>query len=150
MILDEISKLPNYENLVSGIDKVYNFCKLHGDKTENGIYSIDGDNVYITVQEYETQEADTILWECHNKYVDIHIVSSGYEYIEWTTRENLTNTNQDFDHDSITSCCECRSTKIKLYPGQFVIFLPSDAHKPKCSSGNPSHVKKFVAKVKLI
>ena len=44
-----------------------------------GKHPVDGDNVFATISEYETQEPAERKWESHKKRIDIQIILSGKE-----------------------------------------------------------------------
>ncbi|HTE10761.1 MAG TPA: YhcH/YjgK/YiaL family protein [Chitinophagaceae bacterium] len=111
-----------------------------------GKFSIDGDNVMVTVTEGTPRLMDTTKWESHLLYSDIHYVISGKEKIGITAISSVTvagayNPVRDLIY---------YTGKGKYYlaePGTFYVFFPQDAHRPNLQAENYTD-KKIVIKVK--
>ncbi|GGD51911.1 hypothetical protein GCM10010911_06860 [Paenibacillus nasutitermitis] len=41
-------------------------------------------------------------------------------------------------------------TFLHLQPGQFVVFLPHDVHRPGCATGEPGPVRKAIVKIDTV
>lgn len=150
MILDSIVNLRQYESLFPGICAAADFLENLSDQIPVGKHQIIGDRVYAMVQRYETKPKESLLWECHNKYLDIQYIHSGSESILWSERNNV-NEWESYNEakDSMTSHDPHHSTALHLSAGQFAIFLPNDAHKPKCAIDFTMPVMKVVIKIAL-
>lgn len=149
MILDNLQNLHKYDAMCNGIAVADAFLKTLPPDIACGKYPIDGDNVYAVVQRYETMNASDVLWECHDKYWDIQYVVSGHETIAWEERGMIENW-KEYDEANDCRVAETKSigVPLTLSNGQFAIFAPQDAHKPRCVSEIPSHVVKVVVKVR--
>jgi YhcH/YjgK/YiaL family protein len=118
---------------------------------ETGPYEIDGNNAFAMVAEYTTRTAADCEWESHLKYADIQIMIAGVENFGYTplaNRKPVAAYHSDNDVIFYTIPA-AESSYITLYPGQFIIFLPSDIHQPEVLSGEPLPVRKVVIKVKV-
>lgn len=115
----------------------------------DGAYPIMGDDVIANVQSYTTEPAEKRKFEAHEKYFDIQYVADGCEYFGVCHREGL-------------KVCEAKPEKdlyfleepeaagmILLREGDMIVVEPEEAHKPRCSVGEPVKVKKVVVKVKI-
>ena len=114
----------------------------------DGKYEINDENVYASVQTYETKE--DAKYESHRKYIDIQAVIQGSEKIGVTDLSNCKScvaydSNRDLEFYDIN----CTEEFVELKEGQFVIFYPHDAHKPSINLAKKSNVKKVVVKVAL-
>lgn len=114
-----------------------------------GKYTLDGADVYASVQEYVTKP-DSEKMEGHRDYIDIQYIISGREYMECAelgSCETMTPYNPDKDVEFFT--CHGEKAKMEFGEGSFAIFFPRDIHKPGILLGTEGPVKKVVVKVKL-
>ncbi|MGF7047710.1 YhcH/YjgK/YiaL family protein [Paenibacillus sp. DS2015] len=116
-----------------------------------GRYDWDGDQMFILIQEMETEPKVDKKLESHLKYVDIHYLIDGDEEVigyarqserhvichnEWVTKDYALYEDVEEEMDLI------------IKPGMFAIFLPSDLHRPGVyRSSKPAMIKKAVVKV---
>ena len=118
---------------------------------EPGKHDIDGDNAFVIINEYMTKAAAECDPESHRKYADIQIMLSGAEkfgYMPLTDQEPAIPFAMDNDVAFYSQQTEALNY-ITLYPGQFIIFFPSDIHQPEVFLHQPSPVKKAVIKVRV-
>ena len=151
MILDNVHNLRRYAALHPGIDAAAAFLKTITADTPCGKYVIDGDAVYAVVQRYKTRPEAELAWEYHEHYWDIQFIFSGNETILWSERGNVPGWSQyNIQNDSAVSRGDYASVPVCMTPGQFAIFAPQDAHKPKCCTHSTSDVLKVVVKLRCI
>lgn len=149
MILDNIHNLRRYGALHPGLNAAAGFLEAFSPDAPSGKYPIDADRVYAVVQRYQTGDEEELAWECHERYWDIQCVFSGEETILWSERGNVPGWSQyDPGKDCALSRGVCASVPISMTPGQFAIFAPRDAHKPKCRARRPGDVLKVVIKLR--
>lgn len=116
----------------------------------DGRLAIDGDNVYVMIQSYDSIPAtDPQKMEAHKKYIDVQYVAKGEEVIGWALTDSLTETvaydaAKDFWLGTVPAAA---CTPVLVTKGQAAILYPTDAHAPRLAVGKPSFVKKFVVKV---
>lgn len=106
------------------------------------------ENIYATTEEYTTKEQG--FFEAHKNYIDIQILLSGEEIIEYTNIEGL-KVKQEYDPSrDIAFYYDDKNPIIplKLQPGYFTLLYPHDAHKPQLKSSTAQKVKKVVVKIK--
>lgn len=146
MIFDKISNIDNY-NLPKSV-KI--FVKTLNDNIENGKYKIDDDN-YANVDIYTTKEHDECFLEAHKKYIDIQILLSGKEQLDYTDISGL-KLKDDYDEKRDVMFFYVPDSPIntvQLKKGYFVILGTSEAHRPQMNYDNNScEVKKVVVKIK--
>ncbi len=154
MILDQAKNLNLYKNLGVGDRYAKAIAWLQTNDLASlavGTYEIDGRDVYAMVQEYETVPWEQQAFETHDDYSDIQYVVKGKEVLGYARRDDLVVKDAYNDKKDITfyentdQCVRCDCTD-----GDFLIFFPTDGHKPKTASGEPSPVKKIVVKVKEV
>ena len=150
MILDSLKHLRQYESLFHGVEAAAVFLENLTEQTPTGKHSIVDEKVYAMVQRYETKPEDALLWECHDRYLDIQYICSGKEKILWAELHTVPEWNSyNESNDSTVSHGQCLAVPINLEAGQLAIFAPQDAHKPKCAIDVPASVMKVVVKIAL-
>ena len=147
MILDILTNAAKYAGLKNGLSEGFGFLdqpNLAGLK--DGTYEISGDRVYAIVAHENGRTVDDGQLEGHRKYLDIQYVISGDESMGWAPREGLM-TAVDYDAErDLEFFGGPPASLVRVPPGHFVIFLPSDAHLPLIGTG-PIH--KVVIKVAI-
>lgn len=107
------------------------------------------DGIKMNVMEFQTAAAETKQAELHRKFIDIQVLISGEEAIEYSVIEpNLalyTEYNEQDDYQ-LTPEVEHKNTVV-LRPKMFAIFLPNEPHKPGISVSGDKTLKKLVVKV---
>lgn len=119
-----------------------------------GRVDIDGDEVFASVQEYETSPAAERRYEAHRRYYDIQFMVEGTEAIWYAPLEAL-EPDGPFDEKGdgglFVAAPGAPESEIILEPHGLAVVAPEDAHKPRCipSAGGdvPQHVRKIVVKV---
>ena len=108
------------------------------------------EDVYVTVSEYATKNAEGADYEAHKKYIDLQYIGSGEELIGWSRNKEVLKV--------ITSYVEEKDIEFYEYsggdllaatPDRYFIFFPKDVHKPCIKTkDNNNNVKKVVVKIK--
>ena len=149
MITDTIQNAENYYKLGENFQKGFEFLKNTDLKNlENGKYQIDGENVFVSVQDYTTKPESEGKFEAHKKYADIQFIIKGEEKIGYTNIQNCTPSTFYDDTNDIVFL-EGSGDFITARENTFLIFLPQDAHMPCILTDSPVYVKKAVVKVKI-
>lgn len=107
------------------------------------------EDIKMNVMEFTTAAAETKQAELHRKFIDIQVLISGEEAIEYSVTEpNLalyTDYNEQDDYQ-LTPEVENKNVVV-LRPKMFAIFLPNEPHKPGVSVSGDKLLKKLVVKV---
>ena len=113
-----------------------------------GKHAIIGEDMYATVQEYDTVAREAARFESHREHVDLQYTISGTEGIDWCPRGEL-EPDGPFAND-VQFWLPPATPLVTLIqsPGRFSVFYPSDAHRPKVDVGG-GRVRKLVIKVHL-
>ena len=150
MIYDKLENIGLYFDPDSDFVKAVEFAKQFSG--ENGKYPLDGDRVYASVHEYITGQESEKVFEAHRKYIDVQIMITGSEMhgVMPLDDSNLSVT-EDYDstRDVIFFDTISDYTKVILSSGEFVVYYPSDCHKPGCSIDHDTQVRKIVVKIAL-
>jgi YhcH/YjgK/YiaL family protein len=87
MIFDNISKFKKYSFL---FPEIYEYIqKANYNKLSIGKHIISKD-AFVLVDEYQSSKSDKNIFENHHKYIDIQLVTSGIEKINYTDTGSLT------------------------------------------------------------
>lgn len=147
MITDTLNRLDIYIPLHPGFSKMAQFLQKTNVATlDVGHYEIDGDNVFVNVNCYETKQDEKI--EFHKAYIDVQIVLFGQEQIGWSPTSLISNITP-YDELKDIAFGVAETDKLTARNDRFFIFFPEDAHQPGLAINGPSHVKKAVFKIKL-
>ena len=145
MILDTLENAAKYAELKKGLSEGFGFLDRPGlADLEDGKYEIIGDRIFAIVQRGSGRALADGELEGHRKFIDIQYVISGDESMGWAPREGLVN-SVDYDAERDLEFFKGEPESIvRVPPGSFTIFLPTDAHLPLIGEG-PIH--KVVVKV---
>ena len=145
MIFDKLEKLRQYY-VVS--DKVLNFLFNLDENKPAGHYEID-DEAYANIDVYETKEYDICFPEAHKRYIDIQMLLSGEERLDFANISELSiKDDYDEERDIMFFHNPEKMNTLYLKKGYFALLYPTDAHKPQMkSSENSQTVKKVVVKI---
>ena len=140
------NKSDNFQRCIEFM-KEYNLTQLPLGK------HIISDDVYVSVEEYDTVESNEKKYESHIEYIDLQYVIHGTEIIEVSDVTNLRKaTVYDKEKDIIfyeNTIFENKVERVVLKAGDFVVLYPEDGHKPGIKFDNRQHVKKAVFKIHL-
>lgn len=149
MILDSLKNKAQYASLHPRFQQVFDFI----DNTDLaalpcGRHDIDGDNIFVMVQELDLREVKDARLELHRKYIDIQLLLSGpAEMFGWSEKKDCLTPETEFDEAKdiqlFTDIPQCFYTVSK---GQFTILYPEDGHAPMLGEG---FVKKCIFKIAL-
>lgn len=147
MIKDRLENASIYYSLSDNLKKGFEWLKSQDlINIEPKKYVIDGENVWANVQEYETK--DDAKYETHRKYIDIQYMIKGKEFVGVTDKSNCStcdeyNPESDLEFMNINIDEDYQV----LNEGDFLVFYPTDAHKPSINPKEKLNVKKVIVKV---
>ena len=149
MIIGSLQDCERIEKLYPAFKQVFSFVKTHNYASlPAGRVTLDGDKVFINVDDATLREKDTQMLEVHRKYVDIHFPITDDEVVGWRNLSSIHvdsvepyNENRDFAFYK-----EEAKIYFTVQPGEFYVMFPEDAHAPIIGKG---YLRKLVAKVLL-
>jgi YhcH/YjgK/YiaL family protein len=119
---------------------------------EVGNYPLEGKDIFVIVNDYETKPKEIEPFEVHQQYIDVQYVVSGEEEFGYLPLANQIPSKPYFDkHDYAEYDYEANKDDAAFIPlkaGMFALFFPSDIHMPG-TSATPQKVRKVVIKVRL-
>ncbi|MXI72197.1 DUF386 family protein, partial [Mycobacterium tuberculosis] len=87
MIFDDLKNITFYKGIHPNLDKAIDYLYQHRkDSFELGKYEIDGDKVFLVVQENVLNQAENDQFEHHQNYADLHLLVEGHEYSSYGSR----------------------------------------------------------------
>jgi len=115
----------------------------------NGIYELGEPGWFVNVHGYTTQPRELCAWENHPETIDLQYIIEGTEVIDVAPVESLgkpTEFKPESDSQKFAPT-NGPATQLLLNAGDFVIFLPGEAHRPKVAAQEPVCLKKLVVKI---
>lgn len=107
------------------------------------------EGIRMNVMEFETSSSEGKKAELHHKFIDIQLLISGEEAIEYSLAYpnlDLYDEYRDEDDYQLTPTLEHKNVVI-LKPNMFAIFLPYEPNTPGNLVTESKHLKKLVVKV---
>lgn len=151
MICENIKNKKNYASINHHFIAAFKFLEQTDLKgLAIGKYEIDGENLFVLVQEYMTESSTQRRWEAHERYADIQYIVDGKELIGYYPVEGLELLEDKLQERDIAFYKNIESySKLELCAGDYAIFFPGEAHKPCCTISErlPVRVKKVVVKI---
>ncbi|HRX11467.1 MAG TPA: YhcH/YjgK/YiaL family protein [Draconibacterium sp.] len=131
-------------------DQAFNFLKSANLKNlPLGKQELEGEHVFVTVQQYFGKEKPDALYESHKKYIDIQYVIDGEELIGLTTIDKVKVKEPYNEEKDISFYDFDGGDYLKATPEKFFIFFPEDVHRPSITAGDSIQIKKIVVKILL-
>lgn len=146
MIYDNISNIRKYAEIPR---IVIDFIEHLNAETFPGHYEIDT-NSYANIDCYSTKQEGEGKLESHIKYIDIQILLSGEERLDYIETSDL-KISEPYDADRDIIFYEKTNNflnSVKLSSGKFILLYPYEAHQPQMAIDESIMVKKVVIKIK--
>lgn len=146
MLLSTISNIKKIYVLGENFKSASEFISSNNlNEMECGHYQIVGEDVFVNIINTKQKSKEDAKLETHNVYADIQIPLTSSEVMGYTPREVLPNTDYN-EKDDISFYDGEAQSYFTLHPGEFVVFMPEDAHAPAIT---PIVEKKAIIKVKI-
>ncbi len=150
MIFDHIGNYENYKGIDEKVDKVMAFIQNTSfENLTTGTHEVEGEEFYFNLLEYQTNHADERFWESHKKYLDIHYLIEGKEFIGHELFKRMEIKDDYNVQDDFFLLKGKLQSKIKLQKGDFLICYPNDVHMTGIMVDGQEKVRKAVFKVKI-
>lgn len=90
MVFGNIRDRKDYAWLEDVVGKCFDYANTHDLLSfEKGSHTIDGDDLFVNIVEYETTNAADRFWEAHRQYLDLHFMLRGPEQIDVNFIDNM-------------------------------------------------------------
>jgi len=119
------------------------------EKIKKGKYEIIKDEIFLIIDEYQTEKPEEKKAEQHRIYIDVQYIISGKETIGFGYEDNE---NEIFNEYDLSKECTLFNTvkneeDIILQKGAYAIFFPSDIHRPGLNADGQQVIKKGIVKI---
>lgn len=149
MIIANLADCERYEALHPKLKMLFDYVKTYNLLTmPAGRVAIEGDNVFVNIDDSLMQPAEERPLEVHRRYMDVQFPLSCAEQFGWKPLSALT-TEPSVPYDAqrdIAFYKEEAQAYVSAQPGQFYILFPEDAHAPIVGQGP---IRKAVGKILL-
>lgn len=149
MILDSLKNKAQYAALHPRFQTVFDFIDNNDVASlPLGRHDINGDNIFVMVQELDLRDTSEARLELHRKYIDIQLLLSGpNEIFGWSEKKDCLQPETEFDEQKdIQLFTDVPQCFYSVGEGQFSILFPEDGHAPMLGQGR---VKKCIFKIAL-
>lgn len=147
MILDSLRNAGRVSELFPALRPLFSFVLSHDlSAAPAGRIEIDGERLFLNVDDTELLPAAERKLEVHRKYVDVHFPLSGEETVGWRSLASLPAEGDapfDFGRDFMFYSLPAL-VYFTVKPGDFYIMCPEDAHAPVIGEGR---MRKLVGKL---
>lgn len=138
MIIDSLGNAARVSALLPALRPLFAYVLSHDlSAAPAGRIALDGERLFINVDDTPMVAAAERKLEVHRRYVDVHIPLSGAETVGWRTLRSLPaqgdapfDTARDFMFYSLPA-----SVYFTVQPGDFYVMFPEDAHAPVIGKG---------------
>jgi len=147
MIFDTLENVSRYAGLGHNLPAALNYLvetDLAG--LPIGRTDLDGDNLYVLVQEYDTRLLEAGKWEAHRKYIDVQFLMRGVERMGFANLRTMQ--LAEYIPEKDFQALGGSGNFVDVFAGSFVIFFPEDAHMPGLCVEQPEPIRKVVLKVR--
>ncbi len=151
MILDILENANQYAGIHPGVARALEEMKrFTPDNYGDGRVEVDGDNVFLLLNNYETHPKSESMAEAHRKYIDVMYMVEGVETIYVKNVEKLRCVTEEYteENEALIAETDDDATAVRLEAGYFVVLFPQDAHSPACDADGKHTVKKIIGKVR--
>lgn len=116
-----------------------------------GKHEIEGQDIYVSINEYETQPREMRRAEAHADYLDIQYMIAGEELIAYSVLADGNEVLADelAARDVIFYKTVEPETDLVMTAGMYAVFFPWDVHRPNCKLQQEQKVKKAVVKIRM-
>ena len=147
--VSDISTMSLYKKCSDKLKLAFDFIEkngIDGLKKMSGRVNISGNDVFANISDIKlTPNSDELIFEAHDKFIDIHLILEGEEIIGIKNRKECKNLYSDkLSENDYILFKETPTSLLKLSSGKYIVLFPKDAHAPSLGKGK---VRKCVIKV---
>ncbi|MFO0816782.1 MAG: YhcH/YjgK/YiaL family protein [Pirellulales bacterium] len=149
MIVDSFAQIAFYQGLPERFGQALQWLTSRNlADLPLGKVDLEGDQLFVLVQEYSTKEPSSGRWEAHRRYADIQLIVTGEERVGVAGIDAM-KLETPYDEMKDVAFFQGEGDWITLTPGRFAIFFPQDVHLPCIQANVAQKVRKIVVKVGL-
>ncbi len=149
MIIDTLDNTTAYESLGARFAKAFDYLRSGRPVTDPvGQYFLDGDDVFVNVEEYISKPIERGRYEAHREYADVQYVASGCERMGYAPLDEV-QMIEEYNPARDIAFYKGEGKMLRVPAGTFAVFMPQDAHMPCIADKSPASVRKVVVKVRI-
>ena len=149
MIYDKLSNAKLYLGFSPNLDAALRYIAEHDlNELPLGKTSIIGDQVYVSVSMIHPEPTDEPRFEIHERYIDIQLDIFGTERIDIGDSSHMDIIEARPKDDLTFVDCDT-AAQCTMGPGNFMIILAEEPHKPGIATPKGGTIKKCVVKVHI-
>ena len=95
-----------------------------------GRYELDGDNIFVLIQDQTTAPVENKRAESHRNYIDIQYLFTGKEVQGYAPLLPGVTGEEPAGKDNIFYADVENEQFVTLHPGEFTVFFTNDIHRP--------------------
>ena len=147
-LLSEVSAEKNVlpAALARGIEAL---MKLDPSRIDAGRYEVEGDKLFVLIQDVDSRTFEESRTEAHSKFADVQIPLSAAERYGFSVPqpglplvEDRLEANDVAFYDNPS-----REFFMDIDPGTYVVFLPNELHRPCLTITEKTRIRKAVIKI---
>ena len=151
MIIGQIAQVAAQKNVLPAavVRALEALQKVDLDRAEVGHYQVEGDELFYMVQEIDSRALEDCRAEAHRKYADIQIPLSAPERFGFSLPQPGLPTVEDSFAEKDIAFYETPANEffMNVEPGEYVVFMPGELHRPAVSISGRVRLRKIVVKV---
>ncbi len=148
MIIDKLNRWERVAGMHPAFKMVFDFIgRTDFSHMPAGRIAIDGERVFINLDEPEGTTREEQVLEVHRRYIDIHVPLDAVEEVGWKPLEEIEHFSVAYDATLDRAFSDDRPRfYASVRPGEFCIVFPEDGHAPAIA---PHPFRKLVAKIRV-
>lgn len=148
MILGSLKNTETIEKLHPLFKRAFDYLKtadLESIPADGSKIELDGNRLFLSVNEYQGKAHEEAKAEAHQRYIDIQVPIKGFELMGWIGLSECNEIQMSYNPEKdLVFYGDAVSSYVQVSPGEFAIFFPEDVHAPGIGFGT---IKKAVVKV---
>lgn len=148
MIIDKLNRWERVAGMHPAFKMVFDFIgRTDFSHMPAGRIALDGERVFINLDEPEVTTREEQVLEVHRRYIDIHVPLDAVEEVGWKPLEEIEHFSVAYDATLDRAFSDDRPRfYASVRPGEFCIVFPEDGHAPAIA---PHPFRKLVAKIRV-
>lgn len=147
MILDTLDRIEKYGFISPMMDKVFEFFRTTDlSKLTPGRIDLQGDDLFVNVNNQAAQTREQAAIEAHKEYIDIQVPISSDEEMGFISAQYMPPAsvpyNADRDVAFYPGLCD---TYLNVKKGMFTVFFPGEGHAPAITKNG---ILKLIVKIR--
>lgn len=149
MILDKLENADLYFDVVPHFKEFMQFYNANDlEELPACKLKLMGDDLIVNVLDFKGKAEKDCKLEAHRDYIDIQIPINDSEQMGWKAQEDCQQVSAEYDEGKDVEFYKEQPTTIVTIPkGHFIVFFPSDAHKPGIAPNK--EYRKVIVKTKV-